>query len=67
MAGHSVPGDDSTQADLSNGQLFLQKADGWWQFYVQAGGYNIPSLGIPSVASTDTTRNLYGLVPDLLD
>src|SRR5262249_44632332 len=30
--GNHVPGDNPTQANLSNGQIFLQKADGWWQF-----------------------------------
>ena len=47
-----VPGDEPTQADLSNGQVFIQKTTGWWQFYVQAGAYDIPSLGLPFV-STD--------------
>ena len=32
-----IPGDDSTQATLSNGQVFLQRTDGWFQFYLQAG------------------------------
>src|ERR1035437_6973443 len=36
-----IPGDDSTQAALSNGQVFLQRTDGWFQFYLQAGAYNI--------------------------
>ena len=27
-----VPGDEPTQAALSNGQIFLQKTDGWFQF-----------------------------------
>src|SRR5438045_287834 len=35
--GNHVPGDDSTQAALSNGQVFIQKTDGWFQFYLQAG------------------------------
>ncbi len=37
--------DRSTYGDLSNGQIFIQKVDGWWQFFVQAGGYSIPALG----------------------
>src|ERR1035437_9226180 len=36
-----IPGDNSTQAALSNGQVFLQRTDGWFQFYLQAGAYNI--------------------------
>ena len=34
-----VPGDNPTQAALSNGQIFIQKTDGWFQFYLQAGAY----------------------------
>ena len=52
--GNHVPGDSNTQAALSNGQVFLQKTDGWFQFYVQAGAYNIPALGIPFL-DTDKT------------
>src|SRR5450759_4512212 len=42
-----VPGDNPTQAALSNGQVFPQSTDGWFQFYLQAGAYNIPALGTP--------------------
>ncbi len=58
-----VPGDDHTQAALSNGQIFLQKTDGWFQFYLQAGAYDIPSLGVPFLATDKTISNLYGPVP----
>ena len=60
MAGQSRPGDEPTQAALSNGQVFIQKTDGWWQFYVQAGAYNIPALGLPFLATDKTISNLYG-------
>src|ERR1035438_1430386 len=46
-----IPGDDSTQAALSNGQVVLQRTDGWFQFYLQAGAYNIPALGVPFLAT----------------
>jgi hypothetical protein len=61
--GHYVPGDNSTQAALSNGQVFIQKTDGWFQFYLQAGAYNLPSLGVPFLATDKTVSNLYGPVP----
>ena len=61
--GNYVPADNSTQAALSNGQVFIQKADGWFQFYVQAGAYNIPALGVPFLATDKTLSNLYGPVP----
>jgi hypothetical protein len=61
--GNYVPGDNSTQAALTNGQIFIQKTDGWFQFYLQAGAYNIPALGVPFLATDKTVSNLYGPVP----
>lgn len=58
-----VNGDSSSDAALSNGQIFVQKADGWWQFYVQAGAYNILALGTPFLATGKQVSNLYGPVP----
>jgi hypothetical protein len=61
--GNHVPGDEPTQAGLSNGQIFIQKTDGWFQFYLQAGAYNIPELGLPFLATDKTLSNLYGPLP----
>lgn len=61
--GNHVPGDGPTQAALSNGQIFLQKTEGWFQFYLQVGAYDILALGIPFVASDKTLSNLYGPLP----
>ena len=61
--GHYVPGDNSTQAALSNGQVFIQKTDGWFQFYLQAGAYNISALGTPFLATDKTVSDLYGPIP----
>jgi hypothetical protein len=58
-----IPGDESTQAALSNGQVVLQRTDGWFQFYLQAGAYNIPALGVPFLATDKTVTNLYGPLP----
>ena len=41
------PGDRTAYADLSNGQIFIQKVDGFFQFFVQAGAYSIPFIGTP--------------------
>ncbi len=60
---NSVPGDDSAQATLSNGQVFIQKADGKYQYYVQAGVYTMPTLSVPFVDAQDTVKNFYGPVP----
>jgi hypothetical protein len=58
-----VAGDSTGQAALSNGQLFVQKADGWWQFYVEAGAYNILSLGLPFTSTGKQVDDLYSPVP----
>ncbi len=58
-----IPGDKSTHWDLSNGQIFLQKTTGWWQFYLQAGAYDIPTLGVPYISTVNTITGLYGPLP----
>ena len=58
-----VPGDDKAQATLSNGQIFIQKADGKIQYYIQAGVYTMPTLSVPFVNAQDTVNNFYGPVP----
>jgi hypothetical protein len=60
---NSVPGDDSAQATLSNGQVFIQKADGKLQYYIQAGVYTMPTLGVAFVNAQNTVNNFYGPVP----
>jgi len=61
--GNHLPGDHSAQAAVSEGQIFFQKASGWWQFYVQAGAYNILSLGTPFLPTDKSIDDLYGPVP----
>ena len=61
--GNHVPGDNPTQAALSNGQIFIQKTDGWFQFYLQAGAYTLPSLATPFLATDKTLTNFYGPLP----
>src|SRR5258708_15375075 len=58
-----VPGDKSSQAALGNGQVWIQKTDGWFQFYFQAGAYNIPDLGTPFLATDKTLTDFWGPVP----
>lgn len=56
-------GDHELLVDFSNAQVFAQKTDGLVQFYVQAGEYAIPSLGLPYLRATDETSATYGPVP----
>jgi hypothetical protein len=39
--------DRAGQADISNGQVFIQKTDGVLRFFVETGLYSLPSLGTP--------------------
>src|SRR5579872_3642260 len=58
-----LTGDDIGQAALSNGQVWIQKTNGWFQFYVQAGAYNILALGTPFLPTDKAITDLYGPVP----
>lgn len=58
-----VPGDDTKQATLTNGSIFVQKADGKIQYFVQAGLYDFPTLGVSFANAQNTTANLFGPVP----
>jgi hypothetical protein len=60
---HEFPGDSSTTFDLTNAQVELQKTDGLIQFYVQAGLYSFPTVGLPYEKSTDNTTDTFGAVP----
>jgi len=61
--GNYVASDDSTHAAVGNAQVFIQRTESWFQFYLQAGAYNIPALGVPFLGTGDTVNDLYGPVP----
>jgi len=50
-------------ADITNAQVILNKTDGPIQFYVQAGAYSIPTLGVPYLRTNQLDSNTYGYVP----
>lgn len=58
-----IGSDSNSRLDLDNGQLFVQKTDGIFQFFVQAGIYSLPSLGTPYFNSHQMTELTYGWVP----
>ena len=58
-----VPGDNIGQATLSNGELFVQKADGPVQYFIQVGAYSIPALATPFLSAADTVKDFFGPVP----
>jgi hypothetical protein len=49
------PGNRAWEGDLSNGQLFVQKADGVFQFFTQFGAYSIAALGEPYIPTGTAT------------
>jgi len=63
LQNNHVPGDDTARADLSNGQIVIQKTDGVFQFYLQAGTYALPDLGAPFIKTKDIVSNTYGPLP----
>jgi hypothetical protein len=59
-----VPGDSDGQGALSNGQIFIQNADGkYFQYFIEAGAYTLPSLATPFLPADKTVSNFYGPVP----
>ncbi|MHB1920781.1 MAG: outer membrane beta-barrel protein [Chitinophagaceae bacterium] len=64
------PGDRTSQVDLSNGQIFIQKVTGVVQFFVQAGAYSLPDIGLPYIRAGNTydqvpgaTNTFFGVMP----
>ena len=55
--------EQTSYGDLSNAQAIVQKVDGLFQFYVQAGGYSQPTLGTAYTKSTKQTSDSYGYIP----
>src|ERR1700722_4303950 len=58
-----IPGDRDGYMDLTNGTVTLQKTDGWFQWYVQAGAYSYPTLGAAYTNASNTGSATFGAVP----
>ena len=58
-----LPNDRAARVDFTNLQAFIQKADGPFQFYIQAGLYSIPALGFVNYSSFDQTDLLFTPLP----
>lgn len=55
-------GSADTFVDITNGQVFIQKTDGWLQFFVDAGAYSFPTVGYSYVDSVNASH-AFGYVP----
>lgn len=57
------PGEVKNRTDLSNAQIFIQKTDGVFQFFAQAGEYSLPDLGAPYLRADASLNAFYGPLP----
>jgi Putative beta-barrel porin-2, OmpL-like. bbp2 len=58
------PGEKSAVADISNAQIFVQKVDGAFQFFLDAGTYSFPTVGVPYTTTGNTISATYGALPE---
>ena len=53
----------SSSIDFSNSQILIQKNTGVAQFFINAGLYSIPALGVPYKRATFYTSDTFGYLP----
>ncbi|MEY2343261.1 outer membrane beta-barrel protein [Acidithiobacillus sp. IBUN Pt1247-S3] len=63
FAGSGTPANKTASADISNGLVMVSKTDGMLQFAVQAGAYNVITLGAPFASTGTFTQNTFGALP----
>jgi Putative beta-barrel porin-2, OmpL-like. bbp2 len=56
-------GEKDAIADITNAQVFIQKVDGEFQFFLDAGTYSFPTVGVPYTTSGNTNALTFGPVP----
>ncbi|MFA6380822.1 outer membrane beta-barrel protein, partial [Acidithiobacillus sp.] len=59
----NTPATKSASADISNGMVIIQKNTGLVQFYLQAGAYNVMTLGSSYFSTGTFTQNTFGALP----
>jgi hypothetical protein len=57
------PDQQHSLASLSNGQVFVQKTDGLFQYFLDVGAYTFPALGLPYFSTATTVGDFFGPVP----
>jgi Putative beta-barrel porin-2, OmpL-like. bbp2 len=60
---NKFPDQQHLQASLSNGQVFFQKNEGIFQYFLQVGAYTFPTLGAPYFSTATTVGDFFGPVP----
>jgi hypothetical protein len=63
LPGVPFSSDRGDRVDFTNIQGWIQKADGPFQFFVQAGAYSIPGLGLPIYNTFTQTDALFTPLP----
>ena len=56
-------GEKSGISDISNAQVFVQKVDGAFQFFLDAGAYSFPTVGVPYTTAGNTNSATFGALP----
>jgi hypothetical protein len=57
------PDEHRWMADLTSGQVEVQKVDGPIQFYAEGGAYSLPAVGAPYLRAGHTTDATFGGLP----
>ena len=60
---HHLTGDHSGVGDMTNAQILIEKTDGLFQFFIDAGSYSFPTVGVPYTKASTATKNNFGTVP----
>lgn len=60
---HHALGDHSGVGDVTNAQVLIEKTDGLFQVFIDAGSYSFPTLGTPYLKATHTTSATFGSAP----
>jgi len=56
-------GEKDAISDISNAQVFVQKVDGEFQFFVDVGAYSFPTVGVPYTTAGNTNSATFGALP----
>jgi hypothetical protein len=59
----NLPDEHRFMADVTNGQVFVQKVDGPIQFFLEAGAYSMPAVGASYLRAGHTTDAEFGGLP----
>lgn len=60
---HAAKDNSRGLLDWGNAQLFIQKPDGIFQFFVQGGVYSFPALGAAYMRAEDAAERTFGYIP----